>query len=59
MKKDFRDDRGFTKFRVISCTTVMRREQIKQTKEEEKEANRIARIKERQDKKFNGMESLF
>lgn len=59
MKADFRDERGFRKFRVVSCTTIMQNDLRKAAKEEEKEARRIERLKERQAKKNEGQLSLF
>lgn len=59
MKADFRDERGMKKFRVTSCTTIMQRDIRKELKKEENEARRIARLQERNDKKYEGMDSLF
>ena len=59
MKNMTSTQKGYTKYRVIAASTIMRREQIKQAKEEQRETNRIARLQERQDKKFAGMDSLF
>lgn len=59
MKADFRDERGCKKFRVVSCTTIMMQEQRKVQKAEEREAKRLAKLQERQEKKYQGMNSLF
>lgn len=59
MKADFRDERGFKKFRVTSAVTKMLQEQRKEAHKEKVEQNRIKRAQERMEKKYFGMESLF
>lgn len=59
MKADFKDERGFRKFRVTSATTKMMQDQRRELHKQEVEANRIKRVQARLAKKYEGMASLF
>ena len=59
MEEDFREGRGFKKFRVVSGTTIMVQEPRKAQQAKVREAKRIAKLQECQAKKFAGMDSLF
>ena len=50
---------GQGKFRMVSATTLARREMRKERKAEEAKARRIERQRERIDKKSEGIPSLF
>ena len=59
MKADFRDERGFKKFRLKSCTTIMQEQQRKALHQKDVEEARVERLRKRQEEKNKGQLNLF
>ena len=56
---DFRDERGYKKLRVTSCTTIMAQENRREQRAKDAKLRREERARERYKKKHEGMNSLF